>query len=122
MENLLELVNVGVMQTRIIMVSFVIIVNLIVSVIESLKMKKFDVKKLPEFISEWMMCVCAIFVMEVVISLISADGMVLSLMTGVRDIMLISILGCYLKKIFESFKAIGWDVNINKINDKLDNQ
>lgn len=125
METILQQINIENIQIRVALITFIIIINLIFSVIDSIKSKKFDFKKLPEFIWEWMMCATSVIFIEIVISLLGTTQFVSSIMISVREIMLLSILACYIKKIFESFKSLGWDVNadkiINYIDDKKDN-
>lgn len=121
-ETILYQMNTNDLKLRITLVTFVIMANLFISIIESIKLKKFDIKKMPEFIWEWMACSGATVFIEIVISLVYTSDIVRSAMIGVREIMVLSMLGCYLKKILESLKVLGWDVNIDIIINYIDNK
>lgn len=123
METLFANLNIGMIESRVIAVSIIIIANLILSISEAIKQKKFSVKKLPEFISEWTMCVLSILVVELVISVMLNEPYVVPFLESIRNVMFISILACYLKKIYESMIGLGWDViiDISKITGKDDN-
>lgn len=124
METLLSSINYDVIEMRVIVITFIIMVNLIISVVDALKNKKFDIKKLPEFISEWTMCVLSVVVIEVIISVVINEPYIDTFVTSIKNVMFISILGCYLKKIYESLVSLGWDVRIDlsKINSNSNNQ
>lgn len=111
--------NTEIIEARIFAITVVIMVNLILSVWEALKLKKFDIKKLPEFISEWTMCTLSILVIEIILAVMMNEPYVESFIIGIRNVMFVSMIACYLKKIYESLVSLGWDVKINF--DKLKN-
>lgn len=113
MENLLTNINMNIIESRVMVISVIIIVNLIASIVEALKQKRFDVKKLPEFISEWTMCVLSVVVIEVILAAMLNEPYIQSFLETIRNVMFISILACYLKKIYESLLSLGWDVTID---------
>lgn len=122
MDTILQQINFNAIEIRLVLITLIIVVNFVTSIFEAIKLKTFSVKKLPEFIGEWMMCSLSIVFIEIIISLVTDSELITSVMSGVREIMLLSILACYFKKIFESLKQLGWDVDteriINFINSK----
>ncbi len=113
MEMLLSNINFDIIESRILVITFIIMVNLIISVWDAIRNKRFDIKKLPEFISEWTMCSLSILVIEVVLSVVINEPYVETFVVGIKNVMFISMIGCYLKKIYESLVNLGWDVKID---------
>lgn len=116
---LLSNINFEIIESRILVITFIIMVNLIVSVWDAVKNKRFDIKKLPEFISEWTMCSLSILVIEIILSVVINEQYVETFVIGIKNVMFVSMISCYLKKIYESLVSLGWDVKINF--DKLKN-
>ena len=110
---LLSNINFEIIESRILVITFIIMVNLIVSVGDAVKNKRFDIKKLPEFISEWTMCSLSILVIEIILSVVINEQYVETFVIGIKNVMFVSMIGCYLKKIYESLVSLGWDVKID---------
>ena len=110
---LLSNINFEIIESRILVITFIIMVNLIVSVWDAVKNKRFDIKKLPEFISEWTMCSLSILVIEIILSVVINEQYVETFVIGIKNVMFVSMIGCYLKKIYESLVSLGWDVKID---------
>lgn len=119
MNLILSNLNMEMIEARLLVVTVMIMANLILSVWDAVKTKTFDVKKLPEFIGEWTMCVLSIMVIEIILAAMVDEQYIQAFVSGIKNIMFMSILACYLKKIYESLIDIGWDVkiNIDKIKD-----
>lgn len=113
-ELFLEKLNINSIETLIVLVSILILSNLVVSVLESIKLKNFNFKKLPGFIGDWFICTLAFIFVEVLIA-ISPENIVNMILLGVKDIMIVSTVCCYLKKLFESLKGLGWDIDIDAL-------
>lgn len=123
MDIIMSNLNKSVIEARVLVITVIIMVNLILSIWEAIKLKVFDVKKVPEFISEWTMCVLSILVIEIILAAMMDEAYVESFIIGIRNVMFVSMIACYLKKIYESLVSLGWDVkiNIDKIKDNNDN-
>lgn len=109
--------------TRWFLITLFIMVDLVVSVWQALKEKNFDIKKLPQFASEWVMAILAITLVDAVACYVSSEkslGLLVYLFVGLRELVLVTILLCYLKKIFESCRAIGWSVPIESVEEVID--
>lgn len=122
METMLQNINIENLQMIIIIISVLILTNLVVSIMESIKLKNFSIKKLPEFIGEWFMSCLSLILIELLISTLQDQKIIGATLLGLKDIMIFSIVGCYLKKIFESLKILNWDVNVDNFKNYIDNK
>lgn len=106
---------------RLVFVTALIMLNLVVSVWQALKEKNFSAKKLVNFVTEWFYCAIAIITIDVCAAYAGTmSEWVKTLFVGAREVMVVAIAACYIKKIFESLKAIGWSVDTSKIEEVLD--
>lgn len=105
---------------RWVIITVFIVVNLILSIIEAIKLKNFDLKKLPKFAGEWAMSILVVSLVELIVISVKEVSWINSIFVGLREIILMSILGCYLKKMLESLKLIGWSVKVDEINEFID--
>jgi hypothetical protein len=100
------------LKIRWIIITIFIFTNFIVSVLEAIKLKNLNVKKLPEFIKDWLMSIVVVGVIEVVVQSSNDMELLLAVFRGLREIALFCILVAYLKKIVESLRTLGFTVNI----------
>jgi hypothetical protein len=100
-------------ELRVAAVVFIILFNLVLSVVEAIKSKSFSFKKLPQFANDLVMSLAGLFVAELLVCFTIDSTWVNPVMIGLREIILLSILGCFIIKSLQSMKSIGWSVNIN---------
>ncbi len=104
---------------RVLVVTCFIIVNLVASIWVAIRQGKFKAKKLPKFMGEWVMSILALSMTEMVIFTTTDSALISGVFVGLRDVMVLSVLVCYTKKMLESFSELGWDVNISGLVDFL---
>lgn len=103
------------LSVRVSIITLLILINLVLSVWESIKLRNFDPKKLPGFITDWVLCVIALSVVELIVVMMYESELILNVFIGLRELIVFAILMNYIKKMIESFKVIGWTVNTDKL-------